>query len=385
MLNRLKLKENNTIHNRSCCGRKAGRHSARQTAGRTLPGVAALVLLVCLCFLTGCGHSDDNSSGSGSLKVVCAIAPIYDWTRNIIADDPAGEHTGNQNDRSGDIELTLLMDKGVDLHSYQPSAEDLNKISGCDLFIYVGGESDKWVSDALAQAQNKDMHVISLMDILGDRAKEEERKEGMQAAHEKHSAGAETEYDEHVWLSLRNAQLFTEKIAEELSLLDAGKADAYKKNADAYIGRLKKLDREYTGIIKDARLKTLLFADRFPFRYMTDDYGLDYYAAFIGCSSESEASFDTMTFLAEKLNKLSMDHVMTIDGSDQKLAHSVIDIAKTVNQRRAKEQKGGQSKSEYAILTLDSMQSSSKEQIDSGSDYIRVMKNNLAVLKKALN
>ena len=118
---------------------------------------------------------------------------------------------------------------------------------------------------------------------------------------------------------------------------------------------------------------------------MTDDYGLDYYAAFIGCSSESEASFDTMTFLAEKLNKLSMDHVMTIDGSDQKLAHSVIDIAKTVKQHRAKEQKGGQSKSEYEILTLDSMQSSSKEQIDSGSDYIRVMKNNLAVLKKALN
>ena len=207
----------------------------------------------------------------------------------------------------------------------------------------------------------------------------------MQAAHEKHSAGAETEYDEHVWLSLRNAELFTEKIADEISLLDAGKADAYKKNADAYIGRLKKLDREYTGIIKDARLKTLLFADRFPFRYMTDDYGLDYYAAFIGCSSESEASFDTMTFLAEKLNKLSLNHVMTIDGSDQKLAHSVIDIAKTVNQRRAKEQKGGQSKSEYEILTLDSMQSSSKEQIDSGSDYIRVMKNNLAVLKKALN
>lgn len=374
MLNRLKLKENNTIHNRSCCGRKAGRHSVRQTAGRTLPGVAALVLLVCLCFLTGCGHSDDNGSGSGSLKVVCAIAPVYDWTKNII--------TGTSDDA---IELTLLMDKGVDLHSYQPSAEDLNKISGCDLFIYVGGESDKWVSDALAQAQNKDMHVISLMDILGDRAKEEERKEGMQAAHEKHSAGAETEYDEHVWLSLRNAQLFTEKIAEELSLLDAGKADAYKKNADTYISRLKRLDKEYTGIISNAGLKTLLFADRFPFRYMTDDYGLDYYAAFIGCSSESEASFDTMTFLAEKLNKLSLNHVMTIDGSDQKLAHSVIDIAKTVNQRRAKEQKGSQNKSDYTILTLDSMQSSSKEQIDSGSDYIRVMKNNLAVLEKALN
>ena len=355
-----------------------------QATGHLLISVAALVLLVCLCFLTGCGHSDDNDSGNGSgkkktdpVKVICSIAPVYDWTRNII--------TGDQNDHSGDIELTLLMDKGVDLHSYQPSAEDLNKISGCDLFIYVGGESDKWVSDALAQAQNKEMHVISLMEILGNRAKEEEQKEGMQAAHEKHSAGAETEYDEHVWLSLRNAQLFTEKIADELSLLDAGKADAYKKNADAYISRLKSLDKDYTGIIRDARLKTLLFADRFPFRYMTDDYGLDYYAAFIGCSSESEASFDTMTFLAEKLNKLSLNHVMTIDGSDQKLAHSVIDIAKTAKQHQTKEQKGGQSKSEYTILTLDSMQSSSKEQIDNGRDYIRVMKNNLTILKKALN
>lgn len=313
----------------------------------------ALVLsaLVLTSLLVGCGSTESRKA---DVKVVTTIFPIYDWVREIAQDD-------------ADIKLDLLLDNGVDLHSYQPSAKDIVTISDCDIFIYVGGESDKWVDDTLKQANNKNMTVLNLMDILGDKAKQEELKEGMQG--EKEEDGDEKEYDEHVWLSLKNASVFTQSIADALKKADAQHADAFQANADAYQNKLNELDKQYQDAVDKASVKTLLFGDRFPFRYLTDDYKLDYYAAFVGCSAETEASFETITFLAGKADELQLKAIMQIETSDGAIAKTVRDNTKTKDQ---------------TILTLDSLQSVTTERAKNGETYLSIMTANLEVLKQAL-
>lgn len=310
--------------------------------------------------LAGCGTAAPESHGD--IKVVTTIFPIYDWVREVAKDDV-------------DINLDLLLDNGVDLHSYQPTAKDIMDISDCDIFIYVGGESDEWVDDTLAQADNKNMTVLDLMDILGDKAKEEEVKEGMQEDDHEHEEGKEEEheegpeYDEHVWLSLKNTSLFVDKIAEALSKADPQHADAFKANAASYQEKLSALDTQYQQAVDNASVKTLLFGDRFPFRYLTDDYGLDYYAAFVGCSAESEASFETISFLSGKVDELNLKSIMQIETSDGSIAKTVKDNTKTKDQQ---------------ILTLDSIQNITSDRIQAGETYLSVMESNLTVLKQAL-
>ena len=326
----------------------------------------SLILAAALIFglLTACGSgTGEFASGSAAeegsetkLRIVTTIFPLYDWAVNIL-----GENAPH-------AEVSMLLDNGVDLHSYQPTVEDILKISDCDLFIYVGGESDAWVDDALKEAVNPDMVVINLMDVLGDFAKEEEIKEGMQEDG-KEGDEEETEWDEHVWLSIRNAKLFCETIEQTLETLDPDCTDIYRDNLETYSGELDALDREYEAAVSEAPVKTLLFGDRFPFRYLTDDYGLDYYAAFVGCSAETEASFETILFLAKKVDELALHAVMTIDGSDQKLAQTI------VQSTEAKDQD---------ILTMDSMQSVTAKRLAEGADYLSIMKDNLQVLKEAL-
>ena len=323
----------------------------------------ALVLsaLVLTSLLVGCGSTESKKA---DVKVVTTIFPIYDWVREIAQDD-------------ADINLDLLLDNGVDLHSYQPSAKDIVDISDCDIFIYVGGESDKWVDDTLKQANNKNMTVLNLMDILGDKAKEEEVKEGMQADEDDHEKGEEHkegeeehEYDEHVWLSLKNSSLIVDKIAEALKKADTQHADAFQTNADAYKNKLNELDKQYQDAVDKASVKTLLFGDRFPFRYLTDDYKLDYYAAFVGCSAETEASFETITFLAGKADELQLKAIMQIETSDGSIAKTVRDNTKTKDQ---------------TILTLDSLQSVTSERVENGETYLSIMTANLDILKEALS
>lgn len=316
------------------------------------------VLLASL--LAGCGTAAPESHGD--IKVVTTIFPIYDWIREVAQDDV-------------DINLDLLLDNGVDLHSYQPTAKDIMDISDCDIFIYVGGESDEWVDDTLAQADNKNMTVLDLMDILGDKAKEEEVKEGMQEDDHEHEEGKEEEheegpeYDEHVWLSLKNTSLFVGKIAEALSKADPQHAEAFKANAASYQEKLSALDAQYQQAVDSASVKTLLFGDRFPFRYLTDDYGLDYYAAFVGCSAESEASFETISFLSGKVDELNLKSIMQIETSDGSIAKTVKDNTKTKDQQ---------------ILTLDSIQGVTSDRIQAGETYLSVMESNLEILKQAL-
>ena len=315
-----------------------------------------LSLLLCaamaLCLCSACGGSPSaKDGGGGKLSVVAAIFPLYDWTRAILGDGT-------------DAELTLLLDSGVDLHSFQPTVADVVTISTCDLFIYVGGESDEWVSNALAEAVNPDMAVIDLMDILGADAAEEEFVEGMELGGADDGA-----YDEHVWLSVRSARLFCEAIAEALEELDPDNAATYAANADAYCAELDALDADYAETIAAAPLDTVLFGDRFPFRYLTDDYGLRYYAAFAGCSAETEASFETIVFLAAKVDELGLPAVLTIEGSDRSVAETIV----------ANTQTGGQ-----AILTIDSLQSTTSADARAGKTYLGTMRENLTVLAQAL-
>ena len=314
------------------------------------------VLFISLCPVSGFAEE------AGKIRVVTTIFPIYDWVREAAGD-------------TGNTEITLLLDSGVDLHSFQPTAQDIMKVATCDLFIYVGGESDEWVEDALAEAVNPDMVVINLVEALGENAKAEEIVEGMEAEEEEEEEGEEgeeeeVEIDEHVWLSLRNAQTFVSAIAGALETLDAANANSYKANAEAYGAKLAALDAAYTETVDSAAVKTLLFGDRFPFRYLTDDYGLTYYAAFVGCSAETEASFQTVIFLAQKTDELQLPAVMTIEGKDHRIAETV--ISSTAN----KDQK---------LLTLDSMQGTTAEDVANGATYLKIMEDNLAVLKEALN
>ena len=326
--------------------------------------IAAVMMMACLY---GCAKADDAAAaGDDKLQIVTTIFPEYDWVKNVIGENPAG------------IEVTMLLDNGVDLHSYQPTVEDILKISECDMFIYVGGESDEWVEDALKEAVNKDMVKVNLLEVLGDSVKEEEIVEGMQEEehdhdheheHEEGEDEHEHEKDEHVWLSLGNAITLTEHISKEIQALDEKNAEAYRKNTEEYIGKLRDLDSRYADTVSAAGTKTLLFGDRFPFRYLTDDYGLSYYAAFVGCSAETEASFETVTFLAEKTDELSLPAVMTIEGNDHRIAETIVQNTESRDQK---------------ILTMDSMQSITSKDVAAGVTYLSVMENNLKVLGEAL-
>ena len=317
-----------------------------------------LVALLTVCCLSACGGGAQPAD-SGRLKIVTTIFPEYDWVMNILGD------------KAADAEVTMLLDSGVDLHSYQPTVDDVLKISGCDLFLCVGGESDKWVDDALQQSANEARVVIRLMDALGDTVKEEEIVEGMQAEEDEAEAEEEEEIecDEHVWLSLRSAAALVQTISAALQRIDADNAAVYENNAAAYVEKLNALDAAYQAAVSDAAVKTLLFGDRFPFRYLTDDYGLTYYAAFVGCSAETEASFETITFLSEKMDELSLPAVMTIEGTDHRIAETIVQNTQTKNQK---------------ILTLDSMQSVTAKDVQNGAAYLTVMESNLSVLKDAL-
>lgn len=308
--------------------------------------VLLLGALMVLSVLSGCDKKNDNDN---KLKVVTTTFPIYDWVKEILKDE--------------DVDVSLLQDNGVDLHSYEPTVDDIAKINNADVFMYVGGESDGWVESVLES--NKNVRVVNLLEVLGDSVKLEEELEGVEHDHE-HDHEDEEEYDEHVWLSLRNAKKCVEAIKDVLCELDPTNMDRYKKNAEEYIEKLELLDQKYMEVVSNSKNNTLVFGDRFSFRYLVDDYNLNYYAAFVGCSTESEASFNTITFLAKKLDELGLTSILTIEGNNHKIAETIIKNTENKNQE---------------ILILNSMQGSILE----GDTYLSIMENNLEVLKKALN
>ena len=305
----------------------------------------ALFLSVCLlaALLCGCGAAPAEREKP---QIVTTIFPIWDWTRNLLGD------------RADEVELVRLLDDGVDMHSFQPSVSDMILLTDCDLLIYVGGESDAWIDELLRDHPNPKRSVLRLMDALGDRALSEELVEGMEGE-------AEDAPDEHIWLSLRNARFLCGAISEMLRKMDGEHPRSYEAAFAVYDAKLEQLDADYRAAVAAAPQHTLLFADRFPFRYLTEDYGLDYFAAFAGCSAETEASFATVIFLADKVNELGLRHVCQIETSDGRLADTVLRTAE---------------RGDLDVLTLHSMQGAV-----GGESYLSLMEQNLNVLKEALN
>ena len=290
-----------------------------------------------------------------AIDVVTNSYAAYDWVKQIFADDT--DH----------IRMTYLLENGVDLHNYQPDAEDIRKIADCDVFIYVGGESDRWAADAIRNSGNSHLLAVNMLACIGKLAKEEEVKEGMQAEEEE-----EPETDEHVWLSVRNASVITGVIFNQVSSLvtDPEELKQITANYENYQAELMKLDQEYAKAVSAADLDTVIFGDRFPFRYLLDDYGIDYYAAFAGCSAETEASFETVRFLAEKADEIGARNILTIETGNQKLAETIINNTQTGDQ---------------GSLVMNSIQSVNAEEVKAGLSYLEVMRENLEVLKQALS
>mgnify|MGYP005785900717 FL=1 len=301
-----------------------------------------------LLFTSGCDFSSD-----GKLHIVCTIFPQYDWVRELTK--------GAQN-----VEVTLIEDSGADLHNFQPSAADKVSILNSDLFVYTGGESDDWARTLLENAE-KDVRSLDLIEELGDRALTEE--EGIEESGE-HGHEHEDEIDEHIWLSVQNAKVLVSAIREELCAVDESNAALYQSNAASYLAELSALDEAFEKTVSSAERSVLVFADRYPFRYLAHDYGLTCYAAFSGCSAESEASFATILTLVKHVEENALPYVMVLENSTQKTARTVIENTKSKDQ---------------GILVLNSLQSVSREDIESGATYLGLMKEDLAILQTALN
>lgn len=319
--------------------------------------VLAVLSLFCACAKGNAEKETENTSaasGEKKLSVICSIFPQYDFTREIAGDK---------------IELELLLKSRVDLHNYKPNAEDILKIKNCDLFIDIGGESDEWANDVFSSLGDEAPLHLSLINTV--EAKAEEEIEGAEKEHE-HEDGEEheeheNELDEHVWTSLKNAVLIVSAIEEKLCELDGKNSEEYRKNAESYKEKLSALEKRYSEAISKAKTKTLVFADRFPFRYLADDYSLECFAAFAGCSAETQASFETVAFLSQKVSENALKYVLKIDGSDGAVAETVA------------------SQSGAKIKTLNSCQSVSQEELENGATYLSIMKENLSVLEEVLN
>ena len=333
-------------------------------------GFVVKAFLAVTLLLAACGTKSETEGAAKKISVIAVTYPQYDWFKNVLGG------------RADAVDLKLLIKNGADLHSYQPSAQDIAAIAGANMVVYVGGESDEWIEKALAATPKEGRIEVNMMKVLGDRVKEEEVVEGMQgetkdekpaeptSEHHHHDEEEEVENDEHIWLSLKNAEMLVKALAESIAKLDTAHATEYHMNAALYIAKISALDAQYRATMENATVKTILFGDRFPFRYLVDDYGIKYYAAFVGCSAESEASFETITFLAGKMDSLALPAIFTIDGSDGKIARAILDASK---------------KSKNAeVLMLNSMQSVKDEQIKAGADYLSIMRDNLEVLRKAI-
>ncbi|MBQ7743934.1 MAG: zinc ABC transporter substrate-binding protein [Lachnospiraceae bacterium] len=307
---------------------------------------------------------NDTSDGNRKIKIVATVFPIYDIVRNLIPDD--------------NYELTLLLDSGIDIHNFSPTAKDIAKLAEADLFIYVGGESDNWVDKTIESSQNNSIIRLNLMESLFYITKEEEVVEGMQSEHEEHGEHEEhdghdeheVEMDEHIWLSVKNAKEITKVIANELMKLDDENKTIIESNANNFIQQLDELDRKYTEVTEKKKYDTLLFGDRFPFRYLVDDYGIDYYAAFSGCSAEAEASFETIVFLSKKVDELGLRHVCVLEGKEPKIAETIISSCES---------------KDVDIVYFNSMEGITDVNDALNTNYIKIMEGNLEAYSKALN
>lgn len=315
-----------------------------------------IVMIIGTMGFTGCSSNKEND---GKLNVVTTIFASYDFTRQIVKEN------GN---------VTMLLPPGAETHSYEPTPQDIIKISESDVFIYIGGENDQWVDEILDTIDTENIKIIKLMDLV--ETVEEEIVEGMEAEedHEEgeatndaHEHDEETEWDEHVWTSPKNAITISKALAKEFEEIDKDNTKVYEENLDSYVSTLTQLDSEFEEVINNSKRDVMIFGDRFPIRYFVEEYGLKYYAAFPGCSSETEASASTVAFLIDKVNQENIPVVFKIELSTGNIANTISEATGA------------------KVLTFYACHNLSKEDFDNGKTYVDFMRDNLKNLKEALN
>lgn len=313
--------------------------------------ILILFLLCSLSFqLSGCGNM--TSGRDGRLKVVSTIFASYDFARQI----------------GGTVaDITMLLKPGVESHSYEPSPKDIVTIQECDIFIYTGGENDAWVDSILETMDTTHMTIIKMMDLVD--TYEEETVEGMEI-HE-HTEDDEHEHDheeldEHVWTSPVNAITICEAITKAFIDADSDNGDVYEANSKAYIKELKKLDETFRKIVGTSDRRVVVFGDRFPLRYFVEEYNLEYYAAFPGCSSETEASAATIAFLIDKVKEEEIPVVFKIELSSDSMANTIA------------EDSGAK------VLTFNTCHNITSEEFENGENYLTLMYKNANALKEAV-
>lgn len=323
--------------------------------------------------LSGCSRTPSPDE-NGQTILVCGFAQ-YDWVNNILGENPSG------------IAVERLNESSADMHSYQPTVADMVKIADCSLLIYTGGESEFWIDEAILSSGKTDSSCLSLMEIFegpeklcenyGDALSEHEHEHEADSEDEhEHEAHSEDEHeheaDEHLWLSLKMAPVFIEKITESICALDETNTLYYRKNSEDYIKKITNLDSSYESVA-DAARKTgrnlIIVADRFPFAYLTEDYHIEHIAAFPGCSAETEASFATILSLSDAVDRYLPGAVLILKKSSPDLAHTVINNSDV---------------KDLPVLFLDDMQSVTPKDIEEGCSYISVSEDNLAAIRAAL-
>lgn len=314
--------------------------------------ITIAIMFISIISLSGCNKKEDNKK----LKIVTSNFPSFDLARAVVKD--------NKN-----IDLKMLLKPGSDMHHFDATPKDIKDILSSDVFIYNGGESDEWIDKILKDIDKKKTTVIKLMDLV--KVVEEEHVEGMEEEHDHdhdHDHDEEEkEYDEHVWTSPVNAKKIVSSIKEAMIKKDEKNKNIYEKSASQYISELDKIDNEFKEIVKNAKRKEIVFGDRFPLRYFVDTYGLKYSAAFPGCSEETEASAKTIKFLVNKVKDNKIPVVFHIELSDKKIASS---IAKETGAK---------------VLEFKTAHNLSQKDFDKGVTYLDIMKDNIKVLKEALN
>ena len=311
--------------------------------------LTALLVSAALAGCTANSTAGQNTANDGKLSVVTTIFPPYDFARAV----------------AGDLaDVSMLIDPGAEVHTFDPTTDDMMKIQNCDVFIYIGGENDAWVDTVLGSMDTKGKTIVRLMDAV--KPVEEETVEGMQAEHEETGTDS-PEYDEHIWTSPKNAMLMVNAIAEAMGKADSAHSDAYTKNASDYNAKIKQVDERIQSVVDKAQRKLIVVADRFPFRYLVDEFGLEYYAAFSGCSAESDVSAGTLAYLINKVKDNNIPYVYYIEFSNKQVAQAV------------SEQTGAQ------MLLLHSCHNVTKADFDAGVTYVSLMQQNADNLEKGLN
>ncbi len=392
-----------------------GKHTRRKRFSFSRPAALRcgffLLFLLLILSLTGCSapgadasNVDSDTCGSDTLTVLCVDFPEYDWTRALIgtaAEADSGEAAAQAVDTKK-IVVQLLNTSGADLHSYQPTIADMVKIANCDLLIYNGGASQFWVEDALQASPDPHRQVLSMMELFETQPErfptytqdeehdhdhdhehghshEQEHRQRASAQTDEHQDHDE-EIDEHLWLSLKMAKEFCRAVASQLETLDPAAAAAYQANAAAYIQKLDALDRKFADLTQQAKNKTLIFADRYPFKYFCDDYGLEHEAAFPGCSAETEASFETIISLADDLKALPASRLAILDCGSPALADTII---------RAADLPETQIETLYSMQSLPqvtrALKQAGKIQNESEITYLYLMEQNYDALARLLD